>query len=144
MQASLILLTYVRQLIVSGVMDTSGNMVDLERQKRHSRIIKQPPRNFICHALEELGIIEGPLLIEALHVYVKERRLILRGFFNENHDNVDSANNSPVSQKRYTISTKDEFSTVSINRFPSHKISYKVKKDDTSVEGLKTAISVLS
>lgn len=26
----------------------------------------------------------------------------------------------------------------------SHKISYKVKKDDTSIEGLKTTISVLS
>ena len=59
-------LAYVRQLIVSGIMDTSGNMVDLERQKRHSRILKQLPGNFIRHAVEELGIIEGPLLIEAL------------------------------------------------------------------------------
>ncbi|KAI5389980.1 hypothetical protein KIW84_075337 [Lathyrus oleraceus] len=92
-------LAYVRQLIVSGIMDTSGNMVDLERQKRHSRILKQLPGNFICHALEESRIIEGPLLIEALHVYLKERGLILRGSFNENHDNVDSANNSPVNQK---------------------------------------------
>lgn len=79
-----------------------------------SRILKQPPGKFICHAVEELGIIEGPLLIEALHVYVKEWHLILRGSFN--HDNVDSANNSPVSKKKHcTISTKDESSTVSIN-----------------------------
>ncbi|KAI5437877.1 hypothetical protein KIW84_023844 [Lathyrus oleraceus] len=63
-----------------------------------SRILKQPPGKFICHVVEELGIIEGPLLIEALHVYVKERRLLLRGSFNR--DNVDSANNSPASQKK--------------------------------------------
>ncbi|KAI5420205.1 hypothetical protein KIW84_044116 [Lathyrus oleraceus] len=136
-------LAYVRQLIVSGIMDTSGNMIDLERQKRHSRILKQLPGNFICHALEESRIIEGPLLIEALHVYLKERRLILRGSFNENHDNVNSTNNSPVNKKHCIISTEDESSTVSINQLPSHKISYKVKKDDTSFEDLKTAISVL-
>ncbi|CAI8613159.1 unnamed protein product [Vicia faba] len=136
-------LAYVRQLIVSGIMDTSGNMVDLERQKRHSRILKQLPGNFIRHALEESGIIEGPLLIEVLPVYLNERRLILRGSFNENHGNVDCANNPSVNQKRSTFSTTDESSTVSINQLPSNKISYKVKKDDTSVEDLKTAISVL-
>ncbi|MCI20765.1 mediator of RNA polymerase II transcription subunit 12-like, partial [Trifolium medium] len=70
-------LAYVRQLIVSGIMDTSVNMVDLERQKRHCRILKQLPGKFIHHALEESEIIEGPLLIEALHVYLNERRLIL-------------------------------------------------------------------
>ncbi|XP_058764195.1 mediator of RNA polymerase II transcription subunit 12-like isoform X1 [Vicia villosa] len=136
-------LAYVRQLIVSGIMDTSGNMVDLERQKRHSRILKQLPGNFIRHALEESGIIEGPLLIEALHVYLNERRLILRGSFNENHDNVDNTNNSSINQRNSTFSIKDESSTVSINQLPSNKISCKVKKDDTSVEDLKTAISVL-
>ncbi|XP_045793833.1 mediator of RNA polymerase II transcription subunit 12-like [Trifolium pratense] len=139
-------LAYVRQLIVSGIMDTSVNMVDLERQKRHCRILKQLPGKFIHHALEESEIIEGPLLIEALHVYLNERRLILRGSFSENHDNGSGANNSDVNKKHCSSSTKDRSSTVSIDQRKTvslNKISYKVEKDDTSVEDLKTVISVL-
>jgi hypothetical protein len=139
-------LAYVRQLIVSGIMDTSVNMVDLERQKRHCRILKQLPGKFIHHALEESEIIEGSLLIEALHVYLNERRLILRGSFSENHGNDSSANNSDVNQKHCSSSTKDGSSTVSIDQrktVPLNKISHKVEKDDTSVEDLKTVISEL-
>ncbi|XP_004517268.3 mediator of RNA polymerase II transcription subunit 12-like [Cicer arietinum] len=140
-------LAYVRQLIVSGIMDTSVNMVELERQKRHCQILKQLSGNFVRHALEESEIIEGPLLIEALHVYLNERRLILRGSFSENHINGSSrANNSTVNKKHCTSSAKDGFSTVSIDQqktVPSNKISDKVEKDNTCVENLKTAISVL-
>jgi len=139
-------LAYVRQLIVSGIMDTSVNMVDLERQKRHRRIVKQLSGNFIRHALEESKIIEGPLLIKALHVYLNERRLILRGSFSENHDNASSANSSSVNQKHCTSSAKDGSSTVSIDQrktIPSSKMSYKAEKDDNSVDDLKKAISVL-
>lgn len=137
-------LAYVRQLIVSGIMDTNVNVVDTERQKRHCRILKQLTGNSIRDALEESGIIEGQLLIEALQVYLNERRLILRGSSSENHGNDNSVNISGHKRKA-TSSTIDD-STVSIDQWktvPSIKISSKIVKGDNNVEELKTAISVL-
>ncbi|KAJ1408629.1 Mediator complex, subunit Med12 [Sesbania bispinosa] len=139
-------LAYVRQLIVSGIMGTNVNVVDLERQKRHCRILKQLPGSFIRDALEESGIIEGPLLLEALQVYLNERRLILRGSLSENHGNASCANISAVKRKHCTSSTKDGASAVSIDQGKtvlSSKISSKIAKNDTGVEELKTVISVL-
>ncbi|XP_057435639.1 mediator of RNA polymerase II transcription subunit 12-like isoform X2 [Lotus japonicus] len=138
-------LAYARQLIVSGIMDMNVNAVDIERQKRHSRILKQLPGNFIRDALEESGIIEGPLLIEALQVYLNERRLLLRGSLSENHVNATSAESSAVKQKHCASSTKDGASTVSndlLKTVPSI-LSSKIVKDDTSVEELKKVISEL-
>ncbi|XP_027348821.1 mediator of RNA polymerase II transcription subunit 12-like isoform X2 [Abrus precatorius] len=141
-------LAYVRQLIVSGIMDMNVNVVDLERQKRHCRILKQLPGNFMRDALEELGIIEGPQLTDALQVYLNERRLILSGFLWENHGNAaSSASISSLKQKHHhTSSTKDVDSLVSADQWktvPSNKKSSKNAKDDTIVEELKMVISVL-
>ncbi|XP_029127973.1 mediator of RNA polymerase II transcription subunit 12 [Cajanus cajan] len=139
-------LAYVRQLIVSGIMDTNVNMVDLERQKRHCRILKQLPGKFVRDALVESGISEGTRLTEALQVYLNERRLILRGSLWENHGNVSNANICSLKQKNCTSSTKDRASMVSIDQWKSvisSKISSKNAKDDNNVEELKTFISTL-
>ncbi|KAH1044869.1 hypothetical protein GYH30_026209 [Glycine max] len=139
-------LAYVRQLIVSGIMDMNVNVVDLERQKRHCRILKQLPGKFVRGALVESGISEGPWLTEALRVYLNERRLILRGSLWENHDNANNVNISSLKRKHCTTSTKDRASTVSIDPWKSifsNKISSKNAKDDNCVEELKTFISTL-
>ncbi|KAK7295086.1 hypothetical protein RJT34_17989 [Clitoria ternatea] len=140
-------LAYVRQLIVSGIMDMNANVADLERQKRHRRVLKQLPGNFMREALEESGIIEGQRLTEALQVYLNERRLILHGSsWENNRGNAGSASISSLKQQHCTSSTKDGTSTVSIDqRKPviSDKISSKTDRDDSSVEQLKTVISVL-
>jgi hypothetical protein len=57
-------------LIVSGIMDMDANVVDLERRKRHSHILKQLPGHFMCDVLAETGIADGPLLNEALQIYL--------------------------------------------------------------------------
>ncbi|RDY03839.1 Mediator of RNA polymerase II transcription subunit 12, partial [Mucuna pruriens] len=139
-------LAYVRQLIVSGIMDMNVNVVDLERQKRHCRILKQLPGKFVHDALVESGISEGPRLTEALQVYLNERRLILRGSLWENHGNASNANISSLKQKHCTSSTKDRASMVLIDQGKSvlsNKISSKNAKDDNGVEELKTFISAL-
>ena len=139
-------LAYVRQLIVSGIMDMNVNVVDLERQKRHCRILKQLPGNFIRDALEEAGIVEGPQLIEALQIYLNERRLILGGSLSGSNGNASSASISALKQKHCPSSTKDGASAVSVDQRKtvlSSKISCKNAKDDTCVEELKAAISVL-
>ncbi|TKY65440.1 Mediator of RNA polymerase II transcription subunit 12 [Spatholobus suberectus] len=139
-------LAYVRQLIVSGIMDMNANVVDLERQKRHCRILKQLSGKFVRDALVESGVSEGPRLTEALQVYLNERRLILRGSLWENHGNASNVNISSLKQKHCTPSTKDRASTVSIDQWKSvlsNKISSKNAKDDNGVEELKTFISAL-
>ncbi|KAL2570308.1 hypothetical protein GLYMA_18G232900v4 [Glycine max] len=139
-------LAYVRQLIVSGIMDMNVNVVDLERQKRHCRILKQLPGKFVRRALVESGISEGPRLTEALQVYLNERRFILRGSLWENHGNANNVNISSLKQNHCTSSTKDKTSTVSIDPWKSvfsNKTSSKNAKDDNGVEELKTFISTL-
>jgi hypothetical protein len=51
-------------------MDMDANVVDLERRKRHSHILKQLPGHFMCDVLAETGIADGPLLNEALQIYL--------------------------------------------------------------------------
>ncbi|XP_061373530.1 mediator of RNA polymerase II transcription subunit 12 [Gastrolobium bilobum] len=140
-------LAYVRQLIVSGIMDMNVNVVDMERRQRHYRILKQLPGRFVHDALEESGMVEGLQLIETLQIYLNERRLILRGPLSEHRDDASSANNiSAPKQKRKPASTKDGASTVSVDQWKpvlSNTISSKNGKDDASIEELKAAISVL-
>ncbi|KAJ1403532.1 Mediator complex, subunit Med12 [Sesbania bispinosa] len=138
-------LAYVRQLIVSGIMDMNGNEVDLERRKRHYRILKQLPGHFMHDALEEFGVVEGPQLTEVLQIYLNERRLILRGPLSEHHSDVSSAKISVLKQKQYPASTKDEASTVLTDQWKTvnNKQSSKNAKDDANIEELKAAISVL-
>ncbi|KAG1362631.1 mediator of RNA polymerase II transcription subunit 12 [Cocos nucifera] len=73
---------YVRQLIVSGIMDRDVTAVDLERQSRHKKILEQLPKSCLFAVLEEAKIVEAPLLDETVCVYSNERRLMLHGLLN--------------------------------------------------------------
>ncbi|XP_020225766.1 mediator of RNA polymerase II transcription subunit 12 [Cajanus cajan] len=140
-------LAYVRQLIVSGIMDVNVNVVDLERRRRHYRILKQLPGCFIHDVLEESGIVEGQQLKESLQIYLNERRLILRGPLSDPHDDASGTNLSALKKKQFPASTKDEASAVTIDQKRRTVISTTVSsnnaKDNATVEELKTAISVL-
>lgn len=97
---------YVRQLIVSGIMDGSGPLVDLDRQKRHYSILKQLPGSYVHDALEEAQITDTGVLTEAINVYSNERRLLLRGV-NDHRKNPNSANSSSKKQKNRLTSGGD-------------------------------------
>ncbi|TXG62881.1 hypothetical protein EZV62_009875 [Acer yangbiense] len=137
---------YVRQLIVSGILDMNGPVVDLDRRRRHHRILKQLPGQFLRDALEEARIAEGSQLSEAMHIYSNERRLVLRQLL------YDQNNNASVSgqKQRYHMAygrrdftspaSGDQWKTVQ----PSSGISSgKIVKSDTNIEELKASIAVL-
>ncbi|XP_035539760.1 mediator of RNA polymerase II transcription subunit 12-like isoform X2 [Juglans regia] len=135
---------YVRQLIVSGIMDMNGPQVDLDRRKRHYRILKQLPGLFMCDALEETGITEGPHLLDAMHIYSNERRLALRGLFFDQQKNSKTANIS--AQK--LIQGKDGASPALVEQrkaalSSSNVLPAKNIKNEFDIEELKVAISVL-
>ncbi|CAH2069143.1 unnamed protein product, partial [Thlaspi arvense] len=71
-------IAYVRQLIVSGMIDMIQPAVDPERRMRHHRILKQLPGSFVHDTLEEAQLLEGNKLSEAVRIYSNERRLLLR------------------------------------------------------------------
>ncbi|VFQ74742.1 unnamed protein product [Cuscuta campestris] len=70
---------YVRQLIISGVMDENVPHVDPINRKRHCRILKQLPGPQVYDALVEAQIAEPQILSELMNVYSTERRLVLHG-----------------------------------------------------------------
>ncbi|CAH8287595.1 unnamed protein product [Eruca vesicaria subsp. sativa] len=69
---------YVRQLILSGMIDVIQPAVDPERRMRHHRILKQLPGCFVNDTLEEAQFLGGYKLSEAVRIYSNERRLLLR------------------------------------------------------------------
>ncbi|KAJ6850557.1 mediator of RNA polymerase II transcription subunit 12-like [Iris pallida] len=74
---------YLRQLIISGILDRTETSFDLERRDRHHRILKQLPGSSLFDVLEEAKIAETAVLYEATHIYSNERQLVLRGHFND-------------------------------------------------------------
>ncbi|KAK9058937.1 hypothetical protein SSX86_021554 [Deinandra increscens subsp. villosa] len=69
---------YVRELIVSGVTGWNDTMVDLERKRRHYKLLKILPGSYIQDALQEAQIAEMSLIYEVMDIYSNERRLLLR------------------------------------------------------------------
>jgi hypothetical protein len=69
---------YVRQLIVSGLMDREGTPLDTERKKRHHRILKHLPALCLLDVLEESRVVESATLNDAITVYSSERHLVVR------------------------------------------------------------------
>lgn len=140
-------LAYVRQLIVSGIMEINGSVVEVDRQRRHYRILKQLPGLFMRDALEEAGIAEGPLLLEAMQVYSNERRLVLNGLLCKLNSNMNKANVTARKRKLYPTSGKDGASPASVDQwksFPSSDVLSSINvKSDADVEELKEAITVL-
>ncbi|GAB4844487.1 hypothetical protein Ancab_037865 [Ancistrocladus abbreviatus] len=136
---------YVRQLIVSGVMDRSGPLADLERQKRHFRILKQLPGAYIRDALEEAQFVETSILSEAMHVYSNERRLLLRELPSGIDKDLGSEMISSLMQKQ---KAQKEVSSPPVDKLKtlqsaSKLLSVKHTKNDTNIGELKAAISAL-
>lgn len=69
---------YVRQLIVSGLMDREGTPLDTERKKRHHRILKHLPALCLLEVLEESRVAEATTLNDTIAVYSSERHLVVR------------------------------------------------------------------
>lgn len=138
---------YVRQLIISGIMDMNGPVGEVDRRKRHYRILKMLPGIFMHDALEEAGVAEGSQLSEAMNFYSTERRLILRGLLSDSNKNVNMIV-SALKQKHFPIPGKDGTLPVSVDQWKavqssSNILSGKSGKTDADVEELKEAISVL-
>ncbi|CAL0318378.1 unnamed protein product [Lupinus luteus] len=136
-------IAYVRQLIVSGIMDMDVNVVDLGRKKRHYHILKQLPRYFMHEALDDSGIVEGPQLDKAVKIYLNERRLILRGVLSEYQDD---ANISSKKRRQCPTSTNNRAYTVLTAQWKNiltNTISCKSEKDDVNFEELKADIALI-
>ncbi|KAL3536818.1 hypothetical protein ACH5RR_000184, partial [Cinchona calisaya] len=134
---------YVRQLIVSGIMDRNGVSVDLERRKRHYRILKQLPGSYVRCALEEAQILEGKILLEVMNIYSNERRLVLHGLL----DPHKSSGGSRPKQNRCSNSGGGSASPSSTDKWRSFQAlsSLTAKNVDRvdELEDLKASILVL-
>ncbi|GMH31306.1 hypothetical protein Nepgr_033149 [Nepenthes gracilis] len=138
---------YVRQLVVSGVMDRYGPVIDLDKWKKHFQILKQLPGPYLHDVLGEAQIAEMSLLLEVLHVYSNERRLLLRGQLSDDDKNLDSKNTSSLIQKQWSASERD-VSSPSVDQLKSLQsvsiaVCGKRRKDVANIEDLKAAISAL-
>ncbi|XP_011036341.1 PREDICTED: mediator of RNA polymerase II transcription subunit 12 isoform X2 [Populus euphratica] len=135
---------YVRQLIISGITDTSGPAPDLHRQKRHYRVLKHLPGPFVHDVLEEARVAEGSELLEAMCVYSNERRLLLRRLLCEQYQNSDKSNISLKKLKHHPpIAGKDGASPSSFEQWKNiYPHSSKVKTE-MDIENLKDSISAL-
>lgn len=134
---------YVRQLLVSGIMDKDGPGVDMDRRKRHHRILKQFPGSCMRDVFDEARIADMPFFLEALHVYSSERRLLLRGLLGGEHKELTDANSSSQKQKGHLVSQKD-FSMPSLYQLKmlqlSSNMSHSKSRDDIELGDLKISI----
>ncbi|KAJ1693751.1 hypothetical protein LUZ63_010449 [Rhynchospora breviuscula] len=83
---------YVRQLIVSGLMDREGTPLDTERKRRHHRILKHLPASSLLDVLEESKVIEATTLNDTITVYSSERHLVVRELSRGQSDVVKKSN----------------------------------------------------
>ncbi|CAI9101843.1 OLC1v1039263C1 [Oldenlandia corymbosa var. corymbosa] len=93
---------YVRQLMVSGIMERNG-VSDLEKRKRHHRILKQLTGSFTRCALEEARILEEPVLSEMINIYSNERRLVLQGLLDHPKISDGYGNSRPKQKYNYNF-----------------------------------------
>ncbi|KAJ6320347.1 hypothetical protein OIU78_015690 [Salix suchowensis] len=136
---------YVRQLIISGITDTSSPAPDLRRRKRHYRVLKQLPGPFVHDILEEARVAEGSELLEAMRIYSNERRLLLRGLLCEQYQNSVKSNTSVKTPRHHPpFAGKDGASPSSFeqrkNIHPQPSLKVKTEVD---IENLKDSISAL-
>lgn len=141
--------SYVRQLIVSGIMDSNGPAVDSDKRRRHQQILKHLPGSFMRATLDDGKIAQGAQLVEVINVYSKERRLVLHGLICEQQSDITSAN-IPSNRKRKMCPTSDKVSSsvTSVNQLKSlpslpNTSSSKSVKSEVDMEELKEAISLL-
>ena len=139
---------YVRQLIVSGIMDRNGPLVDLDRRKRHYRILKQLPGSYMRDALEGALVTEVGLHPDAMLVYSNERRLVLQGLLWDKYKSTNIASISSHKPKHLPVSARDGAFPASVDQWRSLQsaskiLSGKTAKSNADVEELKAAISGL-
>lgn len=126
---------YVRQLLVSGIMDKNGPVIDLDRRRRHYLILKQLSSSSMRDVFDEAQIADMSLLLEAIRVYSNERRLLLRGLLGDEHKKLSSASISSKKQKEHQFSQMIQSSSSL-----SHS---RNKKNDADIRQLKISISDL-
>ncbi|KAI3441791.1 Med12 domain-containing protein [Psidium guajava] len=131
---------YVRQLLISGIMGSSGHLSDRDRQMRHCRILKQLPGILIRDALEEARIADGKQFLETMHVYLSERRLVLQELYGERR-NLDDAYSSAHKKKHYFRSSLSPTSVDQWKAVESPSGSFSPRKAD--IEEVNTLISSL-
>ncbi|KAL5572857.1 hypothetical protein UlMin_022454 [Ulmus minor] len=139
---------YVRQLMVSGVMEMNGSVVEAERKKRHYQILKQLPGHLMRDTLERAGFSEGTELVDVLHIYSSERRLVLDQLLCDQNKTLNKGNKSAPKQKIHASSGKDGVSSASVDQWKASQssssvLSGKNVKKDILIEELKEAIAGL-
>ncbi|KAL5727448.1 hypothetical protein ACHQM5_000643 [Ranunculus cassubicifolius] len=135
---------YVRQLIVSGIMERNETTVDLEKRQRHYKILKQLPGSYLTDALNEAQVASEPLLLEAMHVYSNERRLLLNGLASYNPRSRSGASFVPQSHKENSSSGRGGASFKRKNlQSASIPLSVRDAGVKSHVAELKNAISLL-
>ncbi|CAI0470360.1 unnamed protein product [Linum tenue] len=135
---------YVRQLIISGIMDSTLSAGDHDRMKRHYWVLKQLPGSFIRDVLEEAKIAEGSRLLEAMHVYSNERRLLLQGILCGKSQNSVKSSKADPEQKHYILPAIDcAPDHWKANKPPSGNLTSQKVKAEAKVEELKVSISLL-
>ncbi|KZV57645.1 mediator of RNA polymerase II transcription subunit 12-like [Dorcoceras hygrometricum] len=136
---------YVRQLIVSGIMDGNGSMADLERRKRHYKILKQLPASYVREVLKEACTVESPEILEAMNVYLNERRLVLRRLSGYDKTTAD-LNSSGKKRKDRRGSRVGNASASSVDQWcfqGTSNLATTNVENDTKLEELKASISAL-
>ncbi|KAH9302512.1 hypothetical protein KI387_014095, partial [Taxus chinensis] len=71
---------YVRQLIISGIMDKIETSADVERASWHRRILEHLPASSVLHAFEDVATESDPMLSNLVRIYSNERHFALHGF----------------------------------------------------------------
>ncbi|KAK9749407.1 hypothetical protein RND81_02G123800 [Saponaria officinalis] len=140
-------LVYARQLLVSGIMDKNGPVADLDRRKRHHRILKRLPGSYVCDIFDKEQFADLSLLQEAIHVYSNERRLLLRELllgdeYTDSSSNVVSFKRQRVSQ--LSLVDQSSPSVFQPKMLPASSLPRKKnKKNDRDLEEIKHLISEL-
>ncbi|KNA19836.1 hypothetical protein SOVF_057910 [Spinacia oleracea] len=138
-------LAYARQLLVSGIMDKDGPVVNPDRRKRHYRILKQLSVSCMHDVFDEAQSADRSFLVEAIHIYANERRLLLRGLLGDEHKQIRSSNNASKKQKNLPVSQRDHSLPPSVYQLKMiQSLSYvshsKSKKNGPDLEKLKLSI----
>lgn len=143
---------YVRQLIVSGIMDGGESAFKQSRQKNHYRILKQLPGSYLLDVLKEAKV-DVSVLHEAVYIYTNERRLLLQGFPHSNSYPLKSGNDcastfSSEKIKNHLSGTKDGDSPSVLefcrsDNIASTSLYTKLTKAKDPVAELKNAVMAL-
>ncbi|XP_010670372.2 mediator of RNA polymerase II transcription subunit 12 [Beta vulgaris subsp. vulgaris] len=133
-------LAYARQLLVCGIMDKNGSVVDPDRRKRHHRILKQLSVSCMHDVFDEAQSADRSLLLEAIHVYANERRLLLRGLLGDDHKQTRSANVATKKHKENPVSLPASVCQLKSLQSFSEMSHSKSKKNDPALEELKLSI----